>query len=228
MVVERRRPAERCPRTILVAGAAAACAALLVLIAAQLANGLVFDRRYAHLNADRDGNALTWPSALATAAAAAFVLTLARVLERRRLTIVGGILAFFAIDDVAGLHERMGDGLDALGLPHSDGIWFPVYLPLFGFVFLTLWGLARRFQFVAPAVRAGLLLLGFALAAEASTAFLPWLDRTEHGVVYTLEVGLEEGAELAGWILIGSGLAAAGALARAREEVTEALPLPHG
>jgi hypothetical protein len=60
-----------------------------------------------------------------------------------------------------------------------------------------------------------------------STAFLPWLDRTEHGVLYTIEVGIEEGAELAGWILIGSGLTAAGAFARAREQVPEALPLPH-
>lgn len=227
MVVERRRPAERFARTVLAAGAAAACVALLLLTSAQLANDLVFDRRYAHLNADLDGNALTWLSALATAAAAAFVITLARVLERRRLALVAGILGFFAIDDVAGLHERMGDGLEALGLPHSDGIWFPVYLPLFGFVFLTLWALGRQSELIAPAVHAGLLLLGFALAGEVSTAFVPWLDRTEHGALYTLEVGIEEGAELGGWILIASGLAAAGALTRAREEAPEALPLPH-
>jgi hypothetical protein len=138
------------------------------------------------------------------------------------------ILAFFAIDDIAALHERMGSGLDALGLPHADGIWFPVYVPLFAFTFVTLVRVARRAGEVGSALLAGLVLLGLALAGEVATAVLDPLDRTNHGVWYSLEVAFEESAELAGWILIAAGLGAALELvADERERVAATLPLPH-
>jgi hypothetical protein len=226
MVGSRRRADDA--RPILVSGVALACVLAASVAVVQVVNDLAFDRRYWHLNADVDGNALTWVSAFAIAATAALALTLSRTLESKRLTVVGVILAFFAIDDIAALHERMGQGLDALGLPHADGIWFPVYLPLFAFVFLTLLTVARRVEQVGRAVLAGLLLLGLALFGEVATAFLDVLDRTDHGLWYTVEVGIEEAAELAGWILIAAGLGAALEVVSAeREGVAGVLPLPH-
>jgi hypothetical protein len=224
---EPRRRATDSP-AILPAGAVVACAAAAAVVSAQLVNDLVFDRRYWHLNADVEGNALTWVSAIVTAAAAALAITLSRALGSRRLAVVGVILAFFAIDDIAALHERMGQGLDSLGLPHADGIWFPVYLPLFAFAFFTLLATGRRVDQIGSALLAGLLLLGFALVGEVATAFLDALDRTEHGVWYSLEVGLEEAAELAGWILITAGLGAGLVLmADEHERTPEAAPLLH-
>jgi len=216
-MVARWKPHQGRAQAVLALGVALACVGVLIEGAAQLANDLLFDRRYWHLNADVDGNAFTWASALATAAVGAFAISLGRARpERRRvLFAVGAIVTFFAVDDVTGWHE-------------VAGIWFPVYMPLFAFVFLVLWSLRDEFERAGAYVRTGLLLLGVALAGEVGAAgFVPGVNRTEHGVLYTLEVGIEEGAELAGWILVAAGLAAAVELARTREErAPETLPIP--
>jgi hypothetical protein len=229
-MVARWRTHEGRAHAALALGVGLACTAALAANVAQIANDLAFDRRYWHLNADVDGNSFSWASALATAAVGAFAISLGRAVPHRRRVLfgVGAVVTFFAIDDVTGWHEDLGGAFELVGLPNVSGVWFPVYMPLFAFVFLVLWSLRSEFERAGAYVRTGLLLLGVALAGEVGAAgFVPGVNRTEHGVLYTLEVGIEEGAELAGWILIAAGLAAAVECARAHvERVPEGLPVP--
>ena len=189
-------------------------AVTVVVVAAQtaghLVNDLLLDRRFWHLNADVDGNALTWASALATLVCASVLVALARAVPARvlRFSLLAAVLTFFALDDLAGIHEDLGSYLARVGLPDIAGIWFPVYLPLFGLTFLLLWQIRPVPGRAAFQLRLGLALLGAALVGEMLAAgALSALDRTAHAWPYTVEVALEEAAELAGWILIASGLA---------------------
>lgn len=179
-------------------------------------NHLLLDHRFWHLDADVDGNALTLASSVATLAAGALALMLAHVApaRRTRLTALGLLLTFFAADDAFGVHENLGSAFARVGLPDIAGIWFPVYLPLLGFCAAVLWTLDWAEAPVAPMIRLGLLLLGAAIAGEALTGVLPALERTNATWVYEFEVALEEGAELAGWIAVASGLAATDLAAR--------------
>jgi hypothetical protein len=203
-------------RTVLVAGGLLAAFALVAQAGAHISNYAFFDMGISHLDADVDGNALTWASSLATLCAAAFALMLARLLPARRklLTALGVLLAFFAADDAFGIHENLGSGFASVGLPDIAGIWFPVYLPLFGFCAAVLWTVGSPERRVVTMARLGVLLLGAAIAGEALTAVVPALERTDATWLYELEVALEEAAELAGWIAIASALGAADVIAR--------------
>lgn len=214
-------------RTVLVAGGLLAAVALVAQAGAHLANYAFFDMGISHLDADVDGNALTWASSLATLSAAAFALMLSRLVPGRRglLTALGLLLAFFAADDAFGIHENLGSTLARVGLPDVAGIWFPVYLPLFGFCAAVLWTLGSPERRVVTTVRFGVLLLGAAIAGEALTAVVPALERTDAAWLYELEVALEEAAELAGWIVIASALGAADVIARRAVHPDEAAAL---
>ena len=203
-------------RTVLVAGGLLAAFALVAQAGAHLANYAFLDMGISHLDADLDGNALTWASSLATLCAAAFALMLARLLPARRrlLTVLGVLLAFFAADDAFGIHENLGSVFARVGLPDVAGIWFPVYLPLFGFCAAVLWTLGSPERRVVTIVRLGVLLLGAAIVGEALTAVVPALERTDATWLYELEVALEEAAELAGWIAIATGLGSEDMIAR--------------
>ena len=211
-------------RAVLVVGGLLAALALVAQAGAHLTNYAFFDMGISHLDADVDGNALTWASSLATLCAAAFALMLARLLAARRrlLTVLGVLLAFFAADDAFGIHENLGSVLAHLGLPDIAGIWFPIYLPLFGFCAAVLWTLRSPEGRVMTMIRFGVLLLGAAIAGEALTAVVPALERTDATWLYELEVALEEAAELAGWIAIASGLGAADVIARHAVQPEEA------
>ena len=224
----RARSSAIAPRGDELAGEAAArdverigVAVAVVAVAAQtvvhLVNDLALDERVWHMNADVDGNLLTWASASATLAAgvAAAVLGRAGGPYGRRLFVLAAILGFFAVDDVVAIHEDLGSGLAVVGLPNVSGVWFPLYLPVFVLTAWLLWTLP------APArarmlVRVGLLLLAAAIVGEGTaTGFVTALDRYEDRWPYSVEVAIEEGAELGGWILIATGLTAAVLLARA-------------
>ena len=105
------------------------------------------------------------------------------------------------------IHEDLGTYLAFFGLPDYAGIWFLLYIPLLALTFVLLWQLSPTAAKSGSLVRIGLLLLVFALAAEVLTAGVPAFDRTAHAWPYTVEVAVEEGAELAAWILIATGLA---------------------
>jgi hypothetical protein len=198
------------------AGVVVAAVAVVVQTAVQLAN-----RAWLHtprLNADVDESALTWLSAGATAVAAVAVLALAFVsLRRVRLIVLAAVLVVFVVDDVLALHEQASLKVSAtlgLDLTYTRAIWPLLYLPALAFAFIALWQLAGRAVSVAGlAIRRGLVTLVGAIALEVlwtvwhqgPGSIGDWPD--------TVEVAVEEGLELAAWIVIASGLTAE-ALAR--------------
>ena len=194
------------------AGALVAGFAVLTQTAAHLANRAWLDTR--ELNADVDDSVLTWLAAGSSAAAALAAFTLAVLLRERRvqLVLLVAVLGLFALDDVIALHERAS--IKAAGVLRIDGdyarvLWPVLYFPLLVFALVVLWQLAgRAFHTAGLAIRLGLGFLAAAVGTEALWATWhvgggeigDWPD--------TVEVAIEEGLELAGWMLIASGLVA--------------------
>jgi hypothetical protein len=198
--------------TVLGVGLIAAGAAFVVQSGVHVTN-VVLDRRFGLLDADSDHGVFAWASAAVTAAAAALAFVLAARLRRRDHLLLGIALAVFALDDLLAVHERIGELDDSLGLPERVQlqrlVWIVVLLPLLAAAAILLWRLAAE----APGrtgevVRGGLALLVLAVAAEAVTPVLFTFDWGQDSIPYESEVVLEEGAELAGWILVVTGLAA--------------------
>jgi hypothetical protein len=225
---QAQRDSDRRLRTALILAVGASAAAFAAIAALHLANEFLLDERFWHLNADADGNAMTWASVLATAAAGALALMLAQISPQRRrsLALLGTLLVFFAADDAFGIHEDLGMVFAYFGLPDIAGIWFPIYLPVFGFCAFVLWTLTWPGPPAVTLVRLGLVLLGIAIVGEALTAgAVPAIDRSVHSLGYEIEVAFEEAAELAGWVAVACGLAVADLVARrAAVGETEAAP----
>ena len=184
-------------------------AAVSVQTALHLTNGLVV-----HLpgtDANADGNVWSWASSVATFTAAFVVLLLALtdVRVRARLVLLAGVLAYFSLDDVVALHERVDDLVTRSAVPGLlyHALWELVYLPLLAFVLVVLSSIAGHIE---PAsrryVRLGLLLLVAAVMAELLWFELGGRNETTAGV---FEVGFEEALELGGWMLVAVGLTAA-------------------
>ena len=187
-----------------------ALAAVIVQSAAELAN-FGFDADLDALNADEEFNAFAWASSVSTFAAAffLFVPAVAAGTLDRVTVLLSGSLAFLSLDDAIGLHERLAEHsveiLDA-EVSLQRVVWPLVYLPLLAFVFVILWRMARCGSPTSIALKAGLFLLAAAIVAELTSALY-----VEEGVdtwPAAIEVAFEEGAELAGWILIAGGLGA--------------------
>lgn len=176
-------------------------------------NMLVLDGRAWHLNADEDGNTLSWLGSMTIFAAAVGSLLLASVAPRRlSLLVLAAVVAVLSLDELVAIHERLGqEGRETLGLDDELGrvVWPVLFLPLLAAVLVTAW---HVLGVLAPAARRRLLLglglLAFAVALEVAwTPFFvaggdvgDWPD--------VLQVAVEEGAEVAGWILVASALLA--------------------
>jgi hypothetical protein len=191
-----------------------AAVAFVLQASLHLVNEYAFDGAYDALNADTEGegNVFTWASSSATFAAAVFagLLAVSSPGRRRFFGVLAGILAFFSLDDVVMVHERVAlEILAALGLDSFwvRATWPVVMLPLLAFVAVGLWRLAAS---ASPghgrALRAGLGLLVFAVAIEVALAAVPTGGRGWE-LIEPAEVAVEEAAELAGWIVIAAGLA---------------------
>ena len=197
--------------TVLLVGLIAAAAAFVVQGAVHVAN-IAVDRRYGLLDADSDYGLFAWASAAVTAVAAVLAFVLASRLRRRDYLLLGVALTLLALDDLFAVHERIGELADTLGLSERIQlqrlVWIVVLLPLLAAAAILLRRIAREPPDRAgDAVRVGLALLVLAVAAEAVTPVLFNFDWGQNSVPYELEVVLEEGAELAGWILVVTGLA---------------------
>jgi hypothetical protein len=181
---------------------------------AHLVNVVLFDLRIDMTNADSDTGAFAWASSVATSSAALLLCLLAIMRPTRTwlLVALAGAVAFMSLDDMAGLHERVSDLGTALGpIDHFARIFWPlVFMPLLAATFVGLFGVAAGLR-IAPGrtLRAGLALLVVAIALEMASPILFALGSDHGELAYELEVALEEGAELAGWILVSTGLAAA-------------------
>lgn len=205
---------ERAPEVdaVVQVGVIAAAAAFLVQGVVHVAN-VVQDRRFELLDADSDYGVFAWTSAFVTAVAALLAFVLARRLGRRDFALLGVALAVFALDDLVAVHERIGELDDELGLPERIQlqrlVWIVVLLPLLAAAAILLWRLAREAPRAASnVVLAGLALLVLAVLAEALTPILFNFDWGQDSIPYETEVVFEEGAELAGWILVATGMAA--------------------
>jgi hypothetical protein len=189
--------------------------AVLAQTTAHLVNEFLLDDRVEGLDADVEGTAFTWASSVATftAALAAALHAAASERQRREFVLLAAIACYFSLDDVAIIHERaaleLGD--DVFGLPDylAVRLWLILYLPLLLLAGLALWRIAQ--EAAPPADRAVLLGLGLLVASipvELVGAVTRPLAEDGTDVPEILRVAVEEGLELAGWIVLGAALVA--------------------
>lgn len=163
------------------------------------------------LDADQEYNAFAWASTMTTFAAAffLFVPAVAAGALDRATAALAAVIAFFSIDDAVGIHERLAErSVEVLNVEVSlERVTWPLFfLPALVFVFVMLLRMARKSpDRISFAVKCGLLLLAAAVFAEVTSA--AYLSEGKVTWTETLEVAFEEGAELAGWILIAGALA---------------------
>jgi hypothetical protein len=176
----------------------------------------LLDDRYLNLNADDELGLPAWMSSSATFAAAFAAFLLALMLARIDFSVLvlAGLLAFFSLDDAIVVHERLGEKVaDLLGYGETTErlIWLILFFPLFALAAILLVQTARRL----PADHARLIYLGLgllllAVAAELLSSVVYEFADVERGSwPDTVEVVVEESAELAAWILIATALLAA-------------------
>jgi hypothetical protein len=166
------------------------------------------------LDATIEGGLWTWAaagSALVAAAAAAALATVDVGSSRaRRLWLLAAVLAFFSLDDWLVLHEEVGEWFrDELGAPdYVGGLWVLAYPPL---LLAACWGLWRTAAEASPSLRRLLLASLVLLAAAVIVEFLgvgtkAIEESTGSAVAHDLRAIVEEGAELAAWVLAAGGL----------------------
>lgn len=200
---------EPLPTRILKAAAAFAVVAVAVQTLSELVNALALDYRYYGLDADVENNFWSWAST-SVAFACAFVALVLAIVNRAWALPCGALavfLGYLSLDDGYKLHERIGSRIaEALGLGEfGDRLLQPVFvLPVAAAAFVLLVWIGRR---AAPEPRrwlyGALSLLGVALVAEF-IARAAELDPPQ--TANAIEVAIEEGLELGGWIIIAATL----------------------
>jgi hypothetical protein len=183
------------------------------LLLAHLVNHIALDDRIGELQASAEHNVWTWAASMATLVAGLSALLFARSsAQPGRAWILGTLLVYFALDDWVEIHENLGEDVsDFLGFPDYVGprLWVALYLPLTGAVLALLWlvaeeigGRARR------AILAGVALLAAGYALEAVGIVTKRLEERGYDLPHAVRAGLEEGTELAGLIVLATGLTA--------------------
>jgi hypothetical protein len=207
---------------LLSVGVALAAAAAAVILVSQFSYVFVFDAEVGGLNADAENNAFSWMSTVTTfcGAFAALLVAFAGRNRNGRFLALALVLAFFSFDDAVQVHETIGtdvaESIFGEGTALVHALWPVLFFPLLAFAFLLLWDVSRELPpraGLAVRIGLGLLVLGVFLEGAASA----WYESGEdaENFVGALEIGLEEGAELAGWILVVTGLTARACLSLA-------------
>ena len=167
------------------------------------------------LDATIEGGLWTWAAAGSALVAAVAAAALAAALKvgpsrGRRLWLLAGVLAFFSLDDWLVLHEEVGEWFrDELGAPeYVGGLWVLAYPPL---LLVACWGLWRTAAEASPSLRRLLLASLVLLAAAVIVEFLgvgtkAIEESTGNAVAHDLRAIVEEGAELAAWVLAAGAL----------------------
>ena len=164
-----------------------------------------------YLSVNGENNPVTWAHSTAIVTAA-FVCALHATIvtgRRREWATMAAILAFLSVDESLVVHERIvARVLEVMDLPIVwDSVLWPVlYLPLLGALLLLLASVARQ----APTGAGSPVLvgLGFLVAAVAAEVLSAPISTAAESWPHALEGAFEEGAELAGWILITTALTA--------------------
>lgn len=187
-------------------------AAVAFQTACYVLNG-VFDLDIGAANLDADNTPFSWASTAATFAVAYMALLLAgRSRARRRLVAASAIVAFLSMDDMLALHERLSESVERHSSFSEIGriVWPILFLPGLAFVFFAFWTLARpALPRAALVIRGGLILLALGVGLEMASSLF-FAAGSEKGSAYHLEVALEEGCELAGWMLLATGVTSLG------------------
>jgi len=180
-----------------------------------VANAQLSGGRHRRLDADVEGSLFSWASSSVTFMAGSLALVLALIDRRHRVSfaVLALVLAFFSLDDTVVVHEHLGEKLaEVLGLPsfYQRTFWVLLYLPILVIGLGLLLELTRRVPAsVRNALRVGIAFLAGAVLAELISTLLFAGGTTIGSWPDTIEVAIEEGLELAGWILISAALAAA-------------------
>jgi hypothetical protein len=201
-------------RRLVVTGVFLACLAVTVQTALYVADVYALDRRVDLFDLDNEGGVATWAGSVAIFSTGFVVLLLALVESSRRLRLLAlaAALTFFSLDDAVALHERLGLGttraLDVSPM-YVRVAWPALYLPLLVAVAALILQLARTSTgLVRRLLVVGLAALVGAVALEIAGLALDVIpDLKETAWLSTVHIVLEEGAELAGWILLTTGLA---------------------
>ena len=199
-------------RSLVVAGVLLALLAVTVQTALYMADIYAFDRRVRTFDIDSEGGFPAWAASIATFSTgfAALLLSFVESSRRLRLLALAGAVTFLSLDESLIIHERLGLAVtEALNLSdkYLRVAWPAVYLPLLAAVAALVFQLARTST--DPARRLlviGLVVLAGAVGLEIAGLALDLIPGTR-GWLYTAQIALEEGAELAGWILLTTGLA---------------------
>jgi hypothetical protein len=173
-----------------------------------LVGKFVFGTRLLH--ADTATAFATWAGTAAVGLAALSGLALALFGWRARVTApMAAVFGFLALDEAVEVHERLARRLlEAVGGDSADAgrVWPILYGPLVAF------GAVLLLKAVGDAERRsrrlgwiGLGCLGAALLTEVTWAAVR-SDSAYGGTAHHVAIVLEEGLELAGWLLIGLAL----------------------
>ncbi len=180
--------------------------AVAVQTTAHLVNELMLGGRYPQLAAAVDGNAFGRANTLSIALSAILtaVAAFSRVGIRRRRIVLSAALAFLAVDDAMGLHDR----IRALPTP-TETVAAAAFAAVLALVLLLLSAETRRMRFAPRRLLiAGLLALVAGFALRLVGAFVTVAD-TVGGTATAVGVAIEQGLGLGGWILVAAGLLAA-------------------
>lgn len=205
-------------RRIVLAGAVVGAVAVGTQTALHLLATLVLDASSGllwYLDANNERTPFTWGSGVA-AFAAAFALALIVLVRNTAapdLILLAALIAYFSLDDILQLHEQLGLKLGERVFEDIRPVvivrtWVLVYVPLLAVVAALLFRMTRDRRRADGLVRLGLLLLALAVAFEVAGLGTGWLADEGTTWPHSIEVALEEGAELGGWILIAAGLSA--------------------
>lgn len=180
----------------------------LVVLFAHFFNAFALDGAVPRLDAHQEGTPLVWASTVATwtVAVAALVAATMRTGPVGPLVFVAGATAYFSVDDMIGVHERLAEMLVLrFGVMNAwDSVLLPmVYLPLSSVTAVLILRVARSGTSATfrDAV-VGLCLLAAAVALPTVSA--PWVADPSLG--RTIVDGLEEAMKLVGWVVIASSI----------------------
>jgi len=166
-----------------------------VTIAAHLIDFGVYDLRIRIMDAGLGSSPVAWVSPVALAVALAATIVLAR---RKRITVA--LVPVLAVVLVLAT-RHLGESL-----PH----WQLLLLPPLGIALLLLWREADRLDPLAARIcRAGCVLLVAAFALHVfGGALLHAIGIGVDSWAYQVKIAFKEGFEIAGFLLVASGLAA--------------------
>jgi hypothetical protein len=192
--------------------AAAVALQVVTTLAALLALGGRADELF---DSTEEGGVWTWASSVATFAGG-FAAAVHAIVFRRcrgRMILLAVVLVLFSLDDSAVLHEHAGERLtEEVDAPDYVGarIWVLLFPPVLAAVAVALWRTARDLPEVRRATLGGLAMLAAAFVLEPIGIATNWLEE-ERGVSapHTARSLVEETLELAGWMLVATGLTVA-------------------